>query len=284
MAQDTSFSKKNTLNIGGKLIHLDIQKVMGIINVTPDSFYSGSRKSTTEDVLRQAEKMITEGADFLDVGGYSTRPGAEDISTEDELKRVIPVIEKIHINFPGIPVSIDSFRSRVAREAVENGAALINDVSGGSLDADMFSTVAELKVPYVLMHMRGTPQTMKKLAQYDNLVVEVVKELQEKILILRSLGVSDIIVDPGFGFAKNIAQNFELLRNLLHFSIFGFPLLVGISRKSMIYRSLGVSVEQALNGTTALNMIALHNGAQMLRVHDVKAAKEAIKLYNLTYS
>lgn len=284
MAEDTSFSKKNTLNIKGNLVSLDKQKVMGIINVTPDSFYSGSRQPTVDKAIRQAEKMLNEGADFIDIGGYSTRPGAENIDTEEELRRVIPCVKEIHKNFPELNISIDTFRSRVAREAVDNGAALVNDVSGGTLDPDMYSAVAKMKVPYVLMHMRGTPQNMKELAQYENLVVEVVKELQEKVKILKSAGVPDIIIDPGFGFAKSIPQNFELLRNLLHFSIFGFPLLVGISRKSMIYRSLGITAEESLNGTTALNVMALRNGAQILRVHDVKAAKEAIKLYNLTYS
>jgi dihydropteroate synthase len=280
MAQDTSL----LINIHGKLIEIDEPKVMGIINVTPDSFFSGSRKTTMDEALRQAEKMVNDGADFLDIGGYSTRPGAEDINSVEELTRVIPVIEEISARFPSVPLSVDTFRARVAKEAVEHGAAIVNDVSGGNLDPTMFPTIGELKIPYVLMHMRGTPQNMKDLAQYDNLVVEVMNELQEKIIRLQELGVSDIIIDPGFGFAKNIAHNFELLKNLTHFSNFKLPLLIGISRKSMIYKSLGTSPDDALNGTTALHMVALQNGAQILRVHDVKEAKEVIKLYLRTYS
>lgn len=284
MAQDTSFSKNILINIKGKLIELDEPKVMGIINITPDSFYSGSRKTTIDDALMQADKMVNDGADFLDIGGYSTRPGAEEIDPEEELNRVIPVIEKISTRYPAVPVSVDTFRARVAKEAVDHGAAIVNDVSGGTIDGAMFITVAGLKVPYVLMHMRGTPQNMKNLAQYDNLVVDVMKELQEKIIKLQKLGINDIIVDPGFGFAKNIAHNFELLKNLTHFSSFKLPLLIGISRKSMIYKSLGISPDDALNGTTALHMVALQNGAQILRTHDVKEAKEVIKLYLRTYS
>jgi dihydropteroate synthase len=280
MAQDTSL----LINIKGNLIEIDEPKVMGVINITPDSFFSGSRKTTMDEALRQAEKMINDGADFLDIGGYSTRPGAEDINSGEELTRVIPVIKEISARFPSVPLSVDTFRARVAKEAVERGAAIVNDISGGNLDPTMFPTIGELKIPYVLMHMRGTPQNMKDLAQYDNLVVEVMNELQEKIIRLQELGVSDIIIDPGFGFAKNIAHNFELLKNLTHFSNFKLPLLIGISRKSMIYKSLGTSPDDALNGTTALHMVALQNGAQILRVHDVKEAKEVIKLYLRTYS
>ena len=273
-----------TINLRGKLLELKEPKVMGIINNTPDSFFSGSRKIRVDEALWQAEKMIKDGADFLDIGGYSTRPGAEDIDPEEELNRIIPVIEQISERFPEIPLSVDTFRARVAREAVAYGAAVVNDVSGGNLDAEMFSMIAALKVPYILMHMRGTPQNMKDLAQYEDVVTDVMKELQEKIAALHQLGVNDVIVDPGFGFAKNIGHNFDLLKNLAHFSNFKLPLLIGISRKSMIYKSLGLSPDEALNGSTALHMIALQNGAQILRVHDVKEAKEVIKLYLLTYS
>lgn len=284
MAQDTSFSKKNTLNIHGNLLHLDSPKVMGIINITPDSFYSGSRKMVEKDIMEQAETMLSDGADFLDIGGYSTRPGAEEIIVKDEKDRVIPIIRQLKKKFSEAIISVDTFRAEIAREAVASGADIINDVSGGTLDDNMFSTVAELKVPYILMHMRGNPQTMKHLARYGNVVPEVVKELQEKILKLKSLGIADIIVDPGFGFAKTISHNFEMLKNLQQFRILELPLLVGLSRKSLIYRSLEITPEEALNGTTALNIIALREGAQILRVHDVKEARQAIKLYQLTFS
>lgn len=284
MAQDTSFSKKNTLNCKGNLLSLTEPRVMGILNITPDSFYSGSRLSTEKEILNQAEKMIGDGADILDIGGYSTRPGATDISIEEEKDRVIPIIKKLKHQFPDTLLSIDTFRSEVAREAIEGGADIINDVSGGSLDNQMFVTVVELGVPYILMHMRGNPQNMKELAQYDDVVLEVVKELQVKINNLKKLGVADIIVDPGFGFAKTIQHNFRMLKNLQHFRILEVPLLIGLSRKSMVYKSLDIKPEDALNGTTALHMVALINGAQILRVHDVKEARQAVKLYQLTYS
>lgn len=284
MAQVTPFSKNITLNLKGKLTTLDTPKIMGIINVTPDSFYERSRRKSIDGVLKKAQQMIEEGADYLDIGGYSTRPGAAEVSVTEEINRTVPAIEAIHSEFPYIPISVDTFRSVVAEEAINNGASVINDVSGGTLDPTMHDTVARLKVPYILMHMRGTPQNMTELANYDNVTVEVMKELQQQIVTLRQKGIADIIIDPGFGFAKNISQNFEMLRNLLHFSSFELPLLVGISRKSMIYKSLGISPEEALNGTTALHMIALQFGAHILRVHDVKEAKEAAKLYSLTFS
>lgn len=284
MAQDTSFSKNITLNIKGNLYLLDEPKVMGIINITHDSFYSGSRKTTAKEVLKQAEQMVNDGADILDIGGYSTRPGAEDISEDEEKSRVLENIRLLKHNFPNTIISIDTFRASVAKEAINAGADLINDVSGGLLDEKMYGVVAELGVPYILMHMRGNPQTMKDHAQYENVVLEVMKELQEKILKLRTLGINDIIVDPGFGFAKTISHNYQMLKNLQHFRNLGLPLLIGLSRKSMIYKSLGLSPADALNGTTALNMIALERGAQILRVHDVKEAKQTIKLYNLTFS
>lgn len=267
------------MNINGNLVSLDEPQVMGILNITPDSFYSGSRVNQETAIIKRAEEMVAEGAFILDIGGYSTRPGAEDISEAEEIKRVTEAIQLIRASFPDTLISIDTFRAVVAREAVNCGANIINDVSGGNLDENMFATVADLQVPYVLMHMRGTPQTMKTLNQYDNLLVDIGKELAEKCDRLKQIGVSDLIIDPGFGFAKSIAQNYELLRNLGYLLRLGYPLLAGISRKSLIYKTLEIEPEEALNGTTALNMVALQNGASLLRVHDVKEAMETIKLY-----
>ena len=253
---------------------------MGILNITPDSFYSESRLNQESAILKKADQMISEGALILDIGGYSTRPGAEDINPNEEKRRVISAISMIRSQFSDILISVDTFRAEVAHVAIDVGANIINDVSGGSLDPNMFETVSRLKVPYVLMHMRGTPQTMKSFNQYDDLIIDVGKELADKCEALKSLGVSDIIIDPGFGFAKSITQNYELLRNLAILKRLGYPILAGLSRKSMIYKTLGITPEQALNGTTALNMIALQNGANLLRVHDVKEAKETIQLFN----
>lgn len=278
-AKDKLFEVKSTLNINGNLVSLDEPQVMGILNITPDSFYADSRVNQDTAILKKAEEMVEEGAFVLDVGGYSTRPGAEDISTEVELKRVTQAIALVRSKFSDVLISVDTFRSSVAKAAVDSGANIINDVSGGNLDPDMFESVAQLKVPYILMHMRGTPQTMKDLNQYDNLLVDIGKELAEKCNQLKSLGVADIIIDPGFGFAKSIAQNYELLQNLGYFIRLGFPLLAGLSRKSIIYKTLNIEAAEALNGTTALNMVALQQGASILRVHDVKEANETIKLY-----
>lgn len=278
--KDKLFEVKTTLNIHGNLVSLDEPKVMGILNITPDSFYSDSRVNQESSIIKKADQMIAEGAFILDIGGYSTRPGAIEISTEEEKKRAVSAISLIRSRFPDALISVDTFRSEVARAAVESGANIINDVSGGNLDDQMFETVVELTVPYILMHMRGTPQTMKGLNQYDNLVVDIGKELAVKSNRLKELGVADIIIDPGFGFAKSIAQNYELLRNLTYLKRLGYPVLAGLSRKSMIYKTLDGLPEDALNGTTALNMIALQNGANLLRVHDVKEAIETIKLYN----
>ncbi len=278
-AKDKLFSTKSTLNLRGNLVSLDTPQVMGILNVTPDSFYSGSRSQSLEEVLKQAEQMLSEGALILDVGGYSTRPGANDISHSEELDRVISPITAIIKEFPEAYISIDTFRSEVAKAAVNEGAAIINDVSGGNLDDQMFKTVANLKVPYVLMHMRGTPETMKSLTTYDHLLSDITSELSFKYDQLRSLGVTDIIVDPGLGFAKTIQQNYDILRNLGYFKRLKLPILAGVSRKSMIYKTLDVNAEEALNGTTALNMAALINGASLLRIHDVKEAIQTIKLY-----
>lgn len=279
-AKDKLFEVKSTLNINGNLVSLDKPQVMGILNITPDSFYSESRLNQATAILKKAEQMISEGAFILDIGGYSTRPGADDIPTEEEIKRVVSAITMIRSEYPETLISVDTFRAQVAKAAIESGANIINDVSGGNLDTQMFKTVAELQVPYVLMHMRGTPQTMKTLNQYDNLIIDISKELAAKCQVLKSLGVADVIIDPGFGFAKSIAQNYELLRQLGFLKRLGYPILAGLSRKSMIYNTLNGTPEEALNGTTALNMIALQNGANLLRVHDVKEASETIQLFN----
>ncbi|AYQ36318.1 dihydropteroate synthase [Runella sp. SP2] len=272
---------KKTLNIAGKLLDLSTPQVMGILNVTPDSFFSGSRVLQIEDAYKKADKMLSEGASMLDIGGHSTRPGADAVSEEEELNRVLPVVEMLRKRFPEAIISIDTFRASVARKSIEAGAHIINDIAGGNLDPLMFETVAELNVPYVLMHSRGTPQTMKELNQYDDLVTDVLRELQAKIYQLRQLGVKDIVADMGFGFAKNADQNYVLLRELRAFEALEVPLLVGVSRKSMIWRKLEITPEQSLNATTALNMVALLNGANILRVHDVKEAIEVVKLIRL---
>lgn len=281
MAKDTFFQIKHTLNVGGKIIDLTEPKVMGILNITPDSFFSGSRLQSEKEILQQAEKMLTEGADFLDLGAYSSRPDAEDISEEEELNRLIPAVKIITQSFPEAFISIDTFRASVAQQAIEAGAHIINDISGGNLDAQMFETVGKLQVPYILMHMKGTPQTMKNLNQYENMMQEMCFYFSEKIAQLKQLGVKDIIIDPGFGFAKNITQNYQLLNHLEDFNLFSFPVLAGLSRKSMIWKSLKITPEEALNGTSVLNTIALQKGAKILRVHDVKEAKECIKIYSL---
>ncbi len=268
-----------TLNCRGNLIDLSAPKVMGIINVTPDSFYDGGNTFSEENILKQAEKMLAEGATFLDIGGYSTRPGADEISEKEETNRVVGAIEVILKKFPEALISVDTFRSKVAKIAVKNGAAMVNDVSGGTLDSEMYQTVAQLNVPYILMHMRGTPKTMAKLSDYKNVTLEVLKDLSEKLSVARAAGINDIIADPGFGFAKTRAQSFELLNNLELFQNLEIPLLVGVSRKSFIYKTLETSAENALNGTTALNTIALLKGASILRVHDVKEAVQCVKLW-----
>jgi dihydropteroate synthase len=270
-----------TLNVGGQLVDLSQPAVMGILNVTPDSFYAGSRVGHLDEVVRRAGEMLEHGATFLDVGGYSTRPGAEAISPEEELGRVVPAIEAVRKAFPAALVSVDTFRAAVARAAVATGAGMVNDISGGTLDADMFRTVAALQIPYVLMHLRGTPQTMTSYTQYEDLPREVFGYFVQKVFALRQLGVKDIVLDLGFGFAKTPDQNFQLLRHWNYFKPLGLPVLAGLSRKSMIYKKLGIPVAEALNGTTVLNTIALTRGASILRVHDVKEAVQAVKLYQL---
>ncbi len=252
---------------------------MGILNVTPDSFYDGDKFTSESSILSQVEKMLTEGATFIDVGGYSSRPGAEDISEKKEINRSVTAIKLIIRKFPAAVLSIDTFRSGVARQAVLEGAAMVNDISAGEQDKDMFATVAELKVPYVAMHMRGTPQTMKTLTAYENIIKEIADYFHQKISVLQSLGVRDILIDPGFGFAKTIDQNFHILSHLDYFKILNKPILAGLSRKSMIWKTLDTKPTDALNGTTALNMAALLKGASILRVHDVKEAMEVVKLF-----
>ncbi len=281
MAKDTFFQKKVTLNAGGRLIDLSIPKVMGIINITPDSFYADSRKPGIEGALQQAGKMLEDGATFLDLGAYSSRPGAVDISEQDETDRLLPVVEAIASMFPDAVLSVDTFRSKVAEAAINAGAHIINDISGGQLDAEMFTTVARLQVPYILMHMKGNPQNMAQQAIYEDVFNEVYNYFSERYYQLKQLGVHDVIIDPGFGFAKNAEHNYRLLNRLQDFYTLQLPLLAGISRKKMIYGQLNTTAAGALNGTTILNTIALTKGADILRVHDVKEAMEAIKLFRL---
>lgn len=271
---------KKTLNINGHLFDLSTPKVMGILNATPDSFYDKSRiGSNKKSLLTAINKMVADGVDIIDIGGYSTRPGADDISIAEEIKRVLPVIKLVKGLCPQIPISIDTFRSEVAEAAVSEGADIVNDISGGTLDKKMPLTVASLGVPYILMHNRGTPKGMQTQAIYQNVVTDVLTELQQRVLLFEEKGVRDIIVDVGFGFAKSTDHNFELLNLLEFFQNLNRPLLIGVSRKSMIYKTLKNSPQDALNGTTALHMFALMKGANLLRVHDVKEAKEAVILF-----
>jgi len=279
MAKDTFFRKKATLNAGGRLIDLSSPKVMGIINLTPDSFFAGSRKQGSEEALQQAGKMLAEGAAFLDLGAYSSRPGADDISVQEETDRMLPVVEAIVERFPEAVLSIDTFRSKVAEAAINAGAHIINDISGGQLDNKMFATVARLQVPYILMHMKGNPQTMLKEAHYEDVFAEVYDYFVDRYYQLKQLGVHDVIIDPGLGFAKKAEHSYALLNRLEGFNLLQLPILIGVSRKTMIYKSLGVTADEALNGTTVLNTIALTKGANILRVHDVKEAVEAVKLW-----
>jgi dihydropteroate synthase len=278
--QSKLFSTNKTLRIQDRLVDLSTPKLMGILNLTPDSFYDGNKYSNEKAILNRVEQMLGEGADFIDVGGYSTRPGADQILAEEELQRTIPAIQWIAKKFPEAIVSIDTFRSAVVKEAIDAGAAMINDISGGELDDSMVKTVASLHVPYVLMHMRGTPQTMAQQTSYENLLKEMLDYFHKKVSLLQNSGVKDILVDPGFGFAKTVEQNFELLNKLDFLQIAGKPILVGLSRKSMIWKTLKTNPEGALNGTSALNTIALLKGASILRVHDVREAKEVIDLSN----
>ena len=254
---------------------------MGILNFTPDSFYSESRTLKDSSLLSKIEEMLNEGATFIDIGAYSSRPGANFVSVEEEKQRLLPALETIVKEFPEVLISVDTFRSKIAADAIDLGACMVNDISGGNLDADMFALVAKKQVPYILMHMRGTPKTMNSLNKYDDLILDTISELQEKVQLLNKLGLNDLIVDPGLGFAKDLIQNYEIVKHLKSFECLGHPLLVGASRKSMIYKHLNTSIEEALNGSTVVHTASLLNGASILRVHDVKAAVEAIKITNL---
>ena len=268
-----------TINVRGRLIDLSEPQVMGILNVTPDSFYAASRVQTEEDIRQRVRQIIAEGGQMIDVGAYSSRPNADDVPTEEEMKRLRRCMKVVREEAPDIPVSIDTFRADVAKIAIEElGADIINEISGGQLDKEMFPTVAKLGVPYVLMHMKGTPQTMQQTTQYDDLMKEVLLYFAEKVQRLRDLGQKDIILDPGYGFAKTLDHNYELLQHQEMLKVFELPILVGISRKSMIYRLLDCTPQEALNGTTVLNTIAIQKGASILRVHDVKEAVEVTKL------
>ena len=267
-----------TLNCQGHLLDLTVPKVMGILNVTPDSFYDGGRYTSLSDTLKQAERLLKEGATFLDIGGYSSKPHAAEVSLEEELQRVLPVVKAIRKSFPSALLSIDTFRSAVAQAVLDEGVAMVNDISAGA-DEQMYQIVAAFHVPYVMMHMRGTPQTMTNLTQYENLLQEIGYYFADKINQVKAAGISDYLIDPGFGFAKTIDQNFELLNHLEHFHCLNAPLLIGVSRKSMIYKTLQSTPDLAVNGSTFLHAIALSKGAKILRVHDVKEAVECITLH-----
>lgn len=269
-----------TINCKGQLIDLSTPKVIGILNVTPDSFYDGGKYKDELAILNQVEIMLSNGASFIDIGGYSSRPGADHVSETEELNRVLPVIDLILKNFPDTLISIDTFRSGVAQKGIETGAALINDISAGLLDEYMLSTVGKLGVPYIMMHLKGNPKTMRQLTDYDDLVKDINFYFAERIAKANSEKINDIIIDPGFGFAKTLMQNYELLNKLELLQITGKPILAGVSRKSMIYKTLNTTSENALNGTTALHMVALQKGAKILRVHDVKEAVECVTLFN----
>ena len=268
-----------TINVGGRLVSLDAPQVMGILNVTPDSFFATSRCRSEEEIRQRVCQIRQEGATMVDIGAYSSRPGAEDVVTAEELRRLLPAIDIVREEWPEAIISVDTFRAEVARRAVEAGADIINDISGGEMDPEMFSTVADMHVPYILMHMQGTPRDMQKAPHYDNLMCEVFRSLGERVELLHEMGVADVILDPGFGFGKTMEQNYEMIARLGEFRLLDCPILAGVSRKSMVYRLLDTTPEESLNGTTVLNTIALMNGASILRVHDVKEAVEAVKIY-----
>lgn len=273
------FNCKDTINCNGRLIDLSVPKIMGIINITPDSFYKGSRFTDSSKIVAQVQQMITDGADVIDIGGYSTRPGAPLVHEHEEWNRLSPALDAIRQKFPDIMISVDTFRSSIVKKGIEQyKISIVNDISAGELDPDMFQMVGQMQVPYVLMHMQGTPQNMQECPNYAFIVQEIITYLAKKTEELAKCGVKDIIIDPGFGFGKTLDHNFTLLNRLNEFKMLELPILVGISRKSMIYKTLNTNPEEALNGTTVLNTIALQKGAGILRVHDVKAAFEAVKL------
>lgn len=280
MAKDTFLNRKQTLNCKGKLVDISKPSVMAILNLTPDSFYQNSRAKNIDDVLSRVEHFLEAGAKFIDLGAYSSRPGAAEVSEEEELERMVPAVKAINQSYPEVLLSVDTFRAKVAEESVYAGAHLINDIAAGNLDEKMFETVAKLQVPYIMMHMKGTPQNMQDSPAYENVTKEVFAYFSEKIKMLQSLGVKDIILDPGFGFAKTLDHNYQLLHEMELLNFFELPLLVGFSRKSMITKVLGIKTEEALNGTTVLNTAALLKGAHILRVHDVKEAVECVELVN----
>ncbi|OQY03318.1 MAG: dihydropteroate synthase [Bacteroidetes bacterium 4572_117] len=276
--------KKTTINCRGKIIDFSKAVVMGILNITPDSFYDGNAYNNKEKVHKRIQQIVNEGALIVDIGAYSSRPGAAHISEYEELNRLSPALEVVAKFFPNLVVSVDTFRSGVARHVVNNyGVSIINDISAGGLDNKMFETVSKLNIPYIMMHMRGTPNNMQDFTSYNDLIPEIIDYFAEKIYRLKNIGQKDIIIDPGFGFSKKLDQNYELLKRLKEFNIFELPILAGISRKSMIYKRLNISPEEALNGTSVLNTIALLNGANILRVHDVKEAVQAVKLVETTF-
>jgi dihydropteroate synthase len=277
--KDTFFSKNRSLNCSGKLVDLSIPKVMGILNITPDSFYDGGRYDTEDKILLRITKMISEGADIVDIGGMSTRPGSNPVPEKEEIRRIVSAIKLIRKHFPEVIISVDTYRANVARIAVKDYSVnIINDISGGEMDRNMFETIADLSIPYIIMHMRGSPLVMQKQTNYNDILAEMIDYFSLRIDKLKSMGVNDLIIDPGFGFSKTIDQNFFILKNLNTFSLFELPLMTGVSRKSMIYRTLGTDSDGSLNGTIVLNTVALLNGADIIRVHDVQAAVQAITL------
>lgn len=268
------------INCKGQLIDLSTPKVMGVMNVTPDSFFDGGKYKNEYEIVTRAGKILTEGATFLDIGAYSSRPGADFVSEQEEIDRIVPAIEMILKHFPDTLLSIDTFRAEVAKASIESGAAIINDIAAGGLDDKMFDVIAKYNVPYIMMHMRGNPQTMQTMTEYEDIIKEMLFYFSEKVAKARSLGINDLILDPGFGFAKTTEQNYEVLQKMELFNVLELPVLAGISRKSMIYKTLNITAQEALNGTTVINTIALTKGAKILRVHDVKEAMECVTLFN----
>jgi dihydropteroate synthase len=279
--QDTFFLKKKSINCDGKLLNLDEPIVMGILNLTPDSFFDGGKHRQEADIVNHVKQMLSDGAKIIDIGGYSSRPRALEVTEKEELNRVLPIINLLKQEFDEIIISIDTFRAEVAQQAIKNGAAIVNDISSGNMDKNMIETVADLKVPYMMMHMQGIPQTMQENPTYKNITNEVINFFTEKLDLLYKKGVNDVVIDPGFGFGKTLGHNYELLNHLNDFNLFELPILVGFSRKSMITKTLDIKASEALNGTTALNAFALTKGATILRVHDVSAANEVVKLFNI---
>ncbi len=273
-----------TLNCKGRLLKFDKPLVMGIINTTPDSFYEESRYNSMEAILKKVEQMLLDGADIIDVGGQSSRPGSETVSEMEEMERVVPVIKTIAAYFPGVIISIDSFYAKVAKAAVEAGASIVNDISAGNMDAEMIKTVSLLNVPYIIMHMKGIPKTMQDDPHYENMNKEVLDFFIERIAVCKNAGITDLIIDPGIGFGKTIEQNFELIKNLSLLKILGYPILLGVSRKSLIYKTLNISPAEALNGTSVLNSFALMASTDLLRVHDVKEARQTIQLFSSCFN